>query len=359
MLKYQKASFSSFYLKGSLERLKEFYEKYKDKELAVTTHKNADTDAIVSAILIKVMFPKAKLYIQDIMNYPAQYLLKWVKKAFNLVFEFKKLQESKEELLIVVDTSGNANCFNKKVIGIFDHHEPKGTNIKGEYEFKNSKAPANALLVWEALILLESEGLLKVPKWVHTVSAIALISDTARFERGDPGTFISMASLLELSGRPYGELRQVAFPHPSRESLEWLIEALGDALLIESIPEKVEARKRYIIVKNGTPLGLLTKIPENSSVRAGDISSNLKQLTNLPIVVVYRKLETEWRISVRTSNPPYDAVTFLNDYLKCEQTKCGGHPGAAGGSFSLEIPEEELVKRIVEGIKNYIKIEEL
>ena len=128
---------------------------------------------------------------------------------------------------------------------------------------------------------------------------------------------------------------------------------------MENVPEKVEPRKRYIVVKNGTPLGLFTKIPEGSVVRAGDISSNLKQLTNLPIVVVYRKIDGEWRISVRTSNPPYDAVTFLNDYMKCEQTKCGGHPGAAGGSFSLEISEEELVKRIVEGIKSYIKEEEL
>jgi tRNA nucleotidyltransferase (CCA-adding enzyme) len=105
----------------------------------ITTHLNADFDALASCMAAKKLYPEAHIVLPGSME-------RRVKLFFDRFnpFEIKKIKEieiDKLTLLIIVDTRsshriGEFNQFLKKGIKIhlYDHHPPAEDNIKADFE---------------------------------------------------------------------------------------------------------------------------------------------------------------------------------------------------------------------------------
>ncbi|NPA22002.1 MAG: hypothetical protein GXN92_00245 [Candidatus Micrarchaeota archaeon] len=337
--------------------LKELYHHYKRRPIAIVTHKNSDVDAVVSAMLLKHAFQQASLYIPDKMNYPATKLLQSLQHLYGLLFQFKTFSQASEEDIIIVDTTGNLTVPpEKRIIAIFDHHDPRAKKYTALYEFINPEAPANAILVREALFHLS----ISQPRWLDVITAIALISDTNRFDRGDSLTFSTMGDLLkklEEHQITYGELKRLAFPPPDATQLDRIIYLLKNPQVVEvdkveSLGDSLPPQKSYLFLKqDNTPFGVVEKIPADKTLSPGDITSNIQNLLNLPFILYYKKEEEGFRLSIRTL-PPWNAVEFMKKYLGCT-VNCGGHPNAGGGTFDME--EKEFLDLLYHGIKEEIK----
>ncbi|MFT5700338.1 MAG: tRNA nucleotidyltransferase (CCA-adding enzyme) [Desulforhopalus sp.] len=168
----------------------------------ITTHQNADFDALASMIAAQKLYPDAVLAFpgsqeKNVRNFIAQ----------NLVYSYdflkvKDIEPTKIDMLILVDTrdskriGGFKNCLHNKslTLHIYDHHPKNGGDIKGDHEVIEDCGSTTTLLVQEIkrrnIPLTQAEA---------TLFALGIYEDTGSLTHltTTPADLLAAAWLLE------------------------------------------------------------------------------------------------------------------------------------------------------------------
>jgi len=312
-----------------LAEIKKLLSFLKGKKVAITTHRHADIDAIVSSYVVKRHVEKnggkAKIVIYEGLNYDAESLV----EDYNI--EYQKV-DSEEELdefdeIIVVDTQSIEQIElmkNKKAYIVIDHHERSATLIRSEHYFVNANAVANAQhILW----------LLELDKLEKELVAIAIISDTYRFKRFDKRSALEFAKLLNEIDKDYTFLLKKAFPNRDKRSKLNILDALRNS----NYREEGNYLISYTITKDNT----------------GEIASILTTFSDVALVMK-KNDNGKTSMSLRCNEFFPFALNKIAERIGKEIGGAGGGHKKAAGAL-LEKPPEEAIEKAVKIIIEEIR----
>jgi nanoRNase/pAp phosphatase (c-di-AMP/oligoRNAs hydrolase) len=185
-----------------------FLNKYKNKKLAITTHRESDLDGIASCFAISSIFPKSEIFLVDKPDDEVNLLINKLGIKVKLLSEVaNKAQYSG---LIIVDSATSAlvtGIDGWKVLCIIDHHRKIGKDIPAEFEIIDEGSPSASEIVANIIP--------KISPHVAFALCVGIISDTAQFNSGRMETFETLGKLMRISGASYLELLFYAEPPKS------------------------------------------------------------------------------------------------------------------------------------------------
>ncbi|MEM2947909.1 MAG: DHHA1 domain-containing protein [Candidatus Anstonellales archaeon] len=300
-----------------------FYSKYKNSKLVIATHENADMDALASAYVLKKYFPNSQIAVPKKIAYDAENFA----KKFHIKFEwFEKLNPKNFDGLIAVDTSSKTLLPSEKwkVLLIIDHHKGE-PDFNSEYKIIDENAGATSQIVAEILPTMDAE--------TSFVLAAGILSDTARFKRGDLRIFETFTKLLKQSKKTYDEVYELGEPEKPKDAKKAVLTAL----------------QRLEFLELGGYIVALSHVGTKESISAALLS----EIADISFVASYKEDEKIVRISARARN---HVKVRLNEVMKEVGTAIGGdgggHEKAAGAQGKAS--EQEALKKCVEILRKHI-----
>ena len=301
------------------ETLEAFRKEHGGKRFAITSHRNADIDALSSMYALKSVFPEAVLALPDKIEEPAREFAKEIGMEGE---RLSSLDPRDFEGLAVVDTSApsllpGAEAWRK--ILIIDHHHRNGFMFEAEFEIRDEHAPSTAEML--ALLIPEMGGK------VAFALACGIVSDTARFKNGRRETFEQLLRLMGISKKSYMEILEWGEPEPT---LKLKGEVLG-------------ALQKMKITSAGSVLIATVEVRDNESF----IASSISEFADIAVAAKWKASERATKVSVRARK----SVDVQMNEVMAQAGKefggaGGGHPKAAG-CFAKERPNIVL-RRIIE-----------
>jgi nanoRNase/pAp phosphatase (c-di-AMP/oligoRNAs hydrolase) len=303
----------------------EFFSYAADKRVVIATHKKADIDAVASAYALSSVFKNAVIAMPDEPTSAANKLAQHLNIKYAMI---KDLEKSNFNGMIAVDTSSYELLKEAKswaVIGIIDHHQAEGRDIKAKYEIIDETACATSELI--ANILLERRMINKNNRKVAFVLGCGIISDTARFKRAEKETFLTLAQLIELAGTTYNELLLLAEPE-------------------FEIDEKIAIIKSFQRV-NYTVSNNFLIVTSEVGANESNAAAMLSEVADVAFVANWKKEENETRISARArKHVKIELNKIMAEVANAFNGKGGGHQYAAGASVKAK--PEDAMKKCVE-----------
>ncbi len=304
-----------------------FYEKYKDKRIIFCGHRHSDIDAIASAYALSEAFPNSIVAYVDEMDTPAKHLCETMGIKAN---DIKEINLDEYDGVVAVDTSSSIlmPIDKSKIIGIFDHHTENENTIKAKFEIKDENARSTAEIVANVMGF-------KFNKNVATALATAIISDTYRFITASHTTLETFNKLMNMSGKEYEELLNLAYPKRHYDEVNAILTAFKRA--------EWEEINGYTIV--------WSHVSSAGSSAAG----KLAEVGDIAIVVSWDEKLNATKVSLRGG--PFEPLRLdkvANHLGKIFSGGGGGHPKAAG-ALCREKPEVVLrygVQLIKERLKS-------
>lgn len=300
-----------------------FYSKYKNSKIVVATHKNADVDAVASAYVLKKYLPNSTIAIPEKIAYDAENFA----KKFSIKFEwFEKLNSKNFDGLVAVDTFSRSllPAENWNVLMIIDHHKGE-PDFDAKYKIIDENAGATSQIVAELLPNIDRESAF--------VLAAGIVSDTARFKRGDLRIFETFTELLNKSGKTYEEVYDLGEPEKLNDTKKAVLTALQRVEFLEIAG--------YIVA--------LSYVGAKESIASGLLSD----IADIAFVASYKEDEKIVRISARAGK---NIKVKLNELMKDVGVALGGdgggHEKAAGAQGKGT--EQEALKKCVEVLRKYI-----
>lgn len=302
----------------------EFIQKYKNKKIAIGTHKNADLDGICSAYVLSFIFPYSSILVPDEISRIAQ---NFVQDAKIKVNKFKEKNKNEFEGLIVVDCT-SFSMMNEakewKILCCIDHHQQtEKQEIKGELNIIHETSPSTCQIL---SVLLPN-----INEKMAFALAIGMISDSARFKNADVQMFEQLVKLLQICKKTYQEILMYAEPEYETDEKIAILELF---------------KRTNIIICNN--LVIATVIVSNNESRA---SSALSEFADIVFAATWKNKEKETQISSRARK---HVSIKLNEVMYKIGNKFsgtgGGHFKAAGAS-AKEKPEivlKECVDTVIE-----------
>ncbi len=306
-----------------------FLSKYRNSQLAIGVHRNADLDALCSAYALSTVFSNSQIVAPDEMNVPAKNFA----RDFGItVKEFKKVRREEFEGLIVVD-SGSFVMIEEarkwKIILLIDHHQkaPDDERITAEIEVWDGNSPSACQIV--SSLLPEMDGK------VAFALAVGIVSDTARFRSGNMQSFGELARLMKICGKSYTDILNYAEPEREVDEKVAILSAMAKANVI--------TYRNFVIAT--------TVVPKNE----GDASSALTEYADVAFSASWRDEEKETRVSARARKSIPFALNELMREIGAQFAATGGGHARAAGANAKARPEEVL-RFCVEAAKDAIDV---
>ncbi|MDL1974172.1 MAG: CBS domain-containing protein [Deltaproteobacteria bacterium] len=297
--------------------------------VVITTHVNADFDALASMLAAQKIYPDALVVFagsqeRSLRNFfvdSAIYLLNWVR--------IKKIDLDAVRRLIIVDTrqKGRIGKFADIIdrpgldIHIYDHHPPMSDDIRGSLEVIE-KTGANITILSR---ILRKKGI-EITSEEATIMALGLYEDTGSF------TFSSTTE---------DDLRAGAYLLSKGANLK----TVSDLLIRELEPhqvtvlnEMIQSAAHYLI--NGIDIVITTISFESYIADLAVLVHKFRDMDNIDVLFMLARMEDRIYLIGRSGLSEVDAGAIAAAFGG------GGHPFAASASikgYTLAQAEEKLI----------------
>lgn len=296
----------------------------------ITSHINADFDALASMLAAKKLFPEARIVFPGSQEKKVREFL----EAFSLLSfsRIKDIDLDKVKTVIIVDTK-NARRLGElaKLVSkpgvefqIFDHHPKEEDDIRGSEETIESVG-ATATLFTE---ILKSKGISLSPIEA-TLLCLGIYEETGSlmFPSTTERDLLAAAHLVK-HGANLNIVSNYLRLELSREELELL-------------NELVQSSKETII--SGIQIRTAKAVRDSYLGDAAHLAHRMMDMENIDAVFLLLGMEGKTIVVARSRSPELNVADVM------KELGGGGHPAAASATVkdvSVEIIEEELEKII-------------
>ncbi|MCX8031195.1 MAG: CBS domain-containing protein [Thermodesulfovibrionales bacterium] len=300
----------------------------------ITTHLNADFDAVASAIVIKKLYPEANIVLPGAME-------KKVKEFIELFFpeEIKKLKDISPEhvkKLIIVDTKHPDRIGPLKAligqpnikIHIYDHHPPTKEDIKGELQIIENVGAVSTIVT----SIIQRKKLMLTPMEA-TLLCLGIYQETGSllFPSTTPKDLIAVAYLLK-RGANLNIVSEFLKVEMSKEEITLLNELVG------SLKEIILQDKKI-------------KIAKGKMEGFGDVAHlahTIMDMEDIDALFMLIGMADKILVVARSKTPEVDVAQILSEMGG------GGHPSAASATIK-DIPFELVEEKLEASLKKHIK----
>ncbi len=300
----------------------------------ITTHLNADFDALASAIAVKRLYPDAVIVMPGAME-------KKVKEFVELflpaeIKKFKEVSADQVKRLIIVDTKHPDRIGPLKSlisqqgikIHIYDHHPVTKDDIKGELEVIENVGAVSTILTG----ILQKKKILITPMEA-TVLCLGIYQETGSmlFSTTTPKDLIAAAYLLK-RGANLNIVSDFLKIEISKEEINLLNE------LISSLKEVILQDKKI-------------KIARGNMEGFGDVAHlahTIIDMEDIDALFMLIGMADKILIVARSRAPEVDVAQVLAEFGG------GGHPAAASATIK-DMPFEIVEERLESSLKRYVK----
>ena len=288
-----------------------------DKEMEIiTTHMNADFDALASMLAAKKLYPEAKMVFPGAQE---KNLRNFFLHTSSYLFDFVRIKDvdfNKIRKLILVDTRQKKRIgkFRKLLdrndleIHIYDHHPPSDDDIKGDFELTQELGAGTSILT----AIIREKGI-KISPDEATLMSLGIYEDT--------GSFTYSSTKAE-----------------DHEAAAWLLEqgaslnTISDMLTRELTAEQVwllndlmtSATKNII---NGVEV-VIAKTKSDKYI--GDFAvlvQKFMEMENLNVIFALAQMENRAYLVARSRLPEVNVAEIAFEFGG------GGHPQAASATI--------------------------
>jgi tRNA nucleotidyltransferase (CCA-adding enzyme) len=318
-----------------LEKL-DSYKNNKELEV-ITTHVNADFDALASMLAAQKLYPEALVVFPGSQEKNLKnFFINSMAYLFNMV-DIGDIDFSRVKRLILVDTRqrGRIGKLAKLLeksdieIHIYDHHPPTGNDIRGSLEI-HGKTGANATILTEII----KEKKIRIEPDEATIICLGLYEDTGSFTF--PSTterdFLAAAFLLSKGAN---------------------LNIVSDLIARELSPEQVvllndmiQAVTRYQI--SGIEVVVTSVTLEKYMPDFAFLVQKMMKMENIDAIFAIARMENKIYVVARSRINEADVGAILSEIGG------GGHPYAAAASIkgeTLAQTETRLIQILYEKIK--------
>ena len=312
--------------------------KNKNKELAViTTHVNADFDALASMLAAQKLYPDALVVFPGSQERNLKnFFINSMAYLFNMV-DIGDIDFSKVKQLILVDTRQRVRIGklidlleNSDIeIHIYDHHPPTDNDIKGKLEV-HGKTGANVTILTEII----KEKNIQISPDEATIMCLGLYEDTGSFTFSSTTErdFLAAAFLLSKGAN---------------------LNVVSDLLARELSPEQVvllndmiQAVTRYHV--SGIEIVVTSVTLEKYMPDFAFLVQKMVKMENIDAIFAIARMEDKIYVVARSRINEVDVGAILADIGG------GGHPFAGAASIkgeTLAQTETRLIQILYEKVK--------
>jgi tRNA nucleotidyltransferase (CCA-adding enzyme) len=310
--------------------------KYKDVTV-ITTHLNADFDALASMLAAQKLYPEALVVFPGSQEKNLKnFFINSMAYLFNMV-DINRIDFDSVTRLVLVDTRQTgrigklASLLDKPgiEIHIYDHHPPSDNDIKGKIEI-HGETGANVTILTEIIRGKE----INISADEATIMCLGIYEDTGSF--GFPSTterdFLAAAWLLSR-----GANLNIVSNLIARELSPEQVVLLNDM---------IQAVTRYYI--NGIEVIVTSVTMEKYMPDFAFLVQKMVKMENLDAIFAIARMENKIYVVARSRINEVDVGAIL------AQLDGGGHPYAASASIkgkTLAQTETHLVELLYEKIK--------
>ncbi len=298
-----------------------------EKMEVITTHMNADFDALASMLAAKKLYPEAKMVFPGAQE---KNLRNFFLHTSSYLFDFLRIKDvdfNKIRKLILVDTRQKKRIgkFKKLLdrndleIHIYDHHPPSDDDIKGDFELIRELGAGTSILI----AIIREKGI-KIAPDEATLMSLGIYEDTGSFTYSStkPEDHESAAWLLE-QGASLNTISDMLTRELTAEQV-WLLNDL-----------MASATKNII---NGVEV-VIAKTKSDRYI--GDFAvlvQKFMEMENLNVIFALAQMENRVYLVARSRLPDVNVAE-----IACEFDG-GGHPQAASatviGKTLIQVEED-------------------
>ncbi|MCG8689471.1 MAG: CBS domain-containing protein [Desulfobacterales bacterium] len=306
-------------------------------ETVITSHVNADFDAIGAMLAAQKLYPEAVIIfpgsqeksLRDFFIHSMSYLFNMADPA--------SIDFSQTKRLVIVDTrqknrlTGIESLLKKQdlIIDIFDHHPPMPGEIKGSCDVSKPYGATTTIMCE----ILQEKGI-RLSGEEATVMALGIYEDTGNFTYTSTteADFVQAGFLLSC-GASLSTISSLVVREMKTEQVTWLNE-----LINEMAPHRINGIQIHMSVISST-----SYIPDLAS-----IVQKIVRMEDLDIYFALILMGAKVHIIARNRLPELDVGKILSELGG------GGHSYAASAKVENQtLPQVEM--RLVELIKHQLK----
>ncbi|MGC9209844.1 MAG: DHH family phosphoesterase [Acidilobus sp.] len=306
------------------------------RKVVVTSHGNADLDAVASGLLlcelIKNVAVSCCLAIPDGPSKDAR------RAAAELSIELPLCSVEGQEVVVVVDAAnlsqtvcGSGGCQGRTVL--LDHHEPGSLAVSSSLRYVDPSSPTCVELALEVILA----GGLTIPAPLATFALAAMLEETGMFERASFRTFAAAAELLRVGG-----------------SYEKAVEIVKRARTEEGVDLRVARLKAAARAKVAKVCGDIVVASTFVGSYEADAARGLVSLGADVVIVV-----KEGRASIRVSKRAVERGISAAELASYLASRLGGEGGGHRGAAALNVPggpdEEKVAMRALDLAVQYVR----
>src|SRR3972149_271521 len=300
----------------------------------ITTHTNADFDALAAMIAVNKLYPEAKLVFPGTQEKNVRFFIAEHHIEFS---RLKDIHFDEVTRLIIVDNKNAgrigtlADLLNNPNISlhIYDHHPVSPGDLRGEVEVIEIVGATTTLLVE----ILKEKGILITPNEA-TLFAIAIYEETGSFtfQSTTPRDILAVAHLLSC-GLDLRTVSRYLIHEMDAEQIALLDELIHNASIyyIDSIK---------IVIARGSTEKYISEL--------STITHRARDMENLDVLFVIVRMEDKIQLVARCRLPEIDVGAIAREFGG------GGHATAASASIK-DLTSIQVEERIVELLREMIK----
>ena len=298
----------------------------------ITTHVNADFDALASMLAAKKLYPEAILVFPGAQE---QNLRNFFLYSTSYLFDFVRIKDvdlSKVKRLILVDTRQKKRIGkfkslldkNTLEIHIYDHHPPSDDDIKGDFESVRECGALASILT----AIIREKGI-KITPDEATLMSLGIYEDTGSFTYSSTTAedYEAAAWLLE-QGASLNTISDMLTRELTAEQV-WLL----NDLMASAIRSKI----------NGVEV-VIAKVRSDKYI--GDFAvlvQKFMEMENLNVIFAFAQMENRVYLVARSRIPEVNVAEIAFEFGG------GGHPQAASATVTDKtlIQAEEALNRFL------------
>ncbi|MBI5407369.1 MAG: CBS domain-containing protein [Nitrospirae bacterium] len=300
----------------------------------ITTHTNADFDAVAAMVAAKRLYPEARLIFPGTQERNVRTFLAQHNIAFDKIKDVSLDQVTR---LIIVDCKnagriGNLSevLKNKGIsLHIYDHHPAAPGDLRGEVEVIEEVGATTTLFVEQL-----KEKNIPVSQTEAALFAIAIYEETGSltFPSTTPRDVTAVAHLLSCGL----DLRTVS---------RYLIHEM-DADQIALLDDLIHHARTYYI--DSLKIVIAKGETERYISELSTITHKVRDMENIDVLIVLVRMEDKIQLVARSRLPEVDVGEIAREFGG------GGHPTAASASIK-DLTTIQVEERILESLNQRIK----
>ncbi|MGA1839894.1 MAG: CBS domain-containing protein [bacterium] len=303
----------------------------------ITTHINADFDALASMLAAKKLYPKAKIVFPGSQEANLRYLLK-IPEYKVQHFKLKEIDLSQIDHLILVDTrmADRIGDFSKVLnvpnltIHIFDHHPSHPNDIHGQYELVKPVGATTTLFVQ-----IFQEKRIQITPHEATIMALGIYEDT--------GSLIFSSTTSE-------DLHAAGYLLTQGANLNMIADLIDRGMTTEHIDlmnELLKSMEAHVI--NHISINIATASIDKYVGDIAILAHKIRDIENLDTLFILIRMEGRIHLVARSRISEVDAGQIAREF------NGGGHHTAASATIK-EMTLIQVKEKLLMVLKDRIHI---